>query len=89
MRLLSRRVFGRRDLVVPFLGVDPRPERLYFSFGEPIDTARWAGGEDDEVVLTEAREVVRKSVAGLVDDLLAEQSADPGRRPWGRLFRKG
>jgi len=89
VRALTRRLLGRRDLVFPVLGLDPRPERLYFSFGEPIDTSPWAGCEDDEIALSEAREVVRKRVAELVDDLLAEQSADPGRRPWGRLFDKG
>ncbi|MEO3785029.1 lysophospholipid acyltransferase family protein [Actinocorallia sp. B10E7] len=88
VRMLSHRILRRRDLVFPVLGLDPRPERLYFSFGEPIDTTQWAGLEDDVIALTQARDLVRKTVAGLVDDLLAEQSADPGRRPWGRLFSK-
>ncbi len=89
MRAISRRVLGRNDeLTVPVIGLDPRPERLYFSFGEPIETRQWAGCEDDVVALTEARDLVRKTVAGLVDDLLAEQAVDPGRRPWGRLFSR-
>lgn len=89
LRFLARKLFGgRRDLVPPVLGLDPRPERLYYAFGTPIETGEFAGRADDVIALTEVRDHTRKAVAELVDGLLAEQSVDPGRRPWGRLRGK-
>ncbi|GAB3670895.1 lysophospholipid acyltransferase family protein [Actinocorallia lasiicapitis] len=87
LRFVSRKVFrGRRDLVPAVLGIDPRPERLYFAFGEPIETDPYDGRSDDVLALSEVRDTTRKAVEGLLDGLLAEQAVDPGRRPWGRLL---
>ncbi len=52
----------------------PKPERLYFWFGEPIDTARL--GDEDAAAL---RDEVRDAVEGGIDFLFAEREADPQR----------
>ncbi|MFI0354046.1 lysophospholipid acyltransferase family protein [Actinomadura sp. 9N407] len=95
-RALGRAVLGERgrrdDVVMPLsrgIGLTPfpRPERLYFGFGEPIDTTPWAGRADDVVAVTEVRDLARKVVEGIIDGLRAEQAADPGRTPMGRIGR--
>ncbi len=57
----------------------PHPERLYFWFGEPIDTSQFAGRHDDDAART-VRNEVKRAVEGGIDFLLAEREADP-RRP--------
>ena len=57
----------------------PHPERLYFWFGEPIDTSQFAGRHDDDAART-VRNEVKHAVEGGIDFLLAEREADP-RRP--------
>ncbi|MFB4316730.1 lysophospholipid acyltransferase family protein [Actinomadura sp. 21ATH] len=95
-RALGRTVLGERghrDDVVPPLsrGIGltpfPRPERLYYRFGEPIDTAPWAGRAGDERAVREVRDLVRDAVEGIIGDLRAEQAADPSRTPLGRIGR--
>ena len=84
---------GRRDdVMVPLsrgIGLTPvpRPERLYYGFGKPIDTSRWAGLADDVGAVTAARDEARKAVEEIIDGLRAEQATDPGRTPMGRLGR--
>jgi len=58
----------------------PHPERLYFWFGEPIDTARFEGRQDDDEAARAVRNEVKRAVEGGIDFLLAEREADP-RRP--------
>lgn len=93
-RALGRVVMGERgkrdDLLPPVsrgLGLTPipRPERLYFGFGEPIDTTPWAGHADDDAAVSEVRDLVRKSVQDIIGVLRAEQAADPLRTPLRRL----
>jgi 1-acyl-sn-glycerol-3-phosphate acyltransferase len=43
----------------------PRPERLYFWFGEPIDTSRFAGRQEDDRAARAVRDPHRGLVARL------------------------
>ncbi|WP_067482292.1 lysophospholipid acyltransferase family protein [Actinomadura hibisca] len=93
-RALGRAVLGERgrrdDVMVPIsrgigLSPIPRPQRLYYGFGRPIDTTPWQGRADDDLAVTEVRDLARKAVQEIVDGLRAEQAADPARTPLGRL----
>ncbi|HEU5023946.1 MAG TPA: lysophospholipid acyltransferase family protein [Spirillospora sp.] len=95
-RLLGRAVLGERgmrdDVLMPVSrGVGPtpipRPQRLYFGFGEPIDTALWAGRADDDRAAAEVRDLTRKAVEEIILGLRAEQRDDPSRTPAGRVAR--
>lgn len=95
-RAAARALFGehgrRDDVMMPLsrgMGPTPipRPQRLYFAFGDPIDTTPWAGRADDEQSLTEVRDLTRKSVEELMARLRDEQATDPSRTPLGRLSR--
>ncbi|MEV5576328.1 lysophospholipid acyltransferase family protein [Spirillospora sp. NPDC052269] len=90
--VLGDRAKGRDDFMMPLArGIGPtlvpRPERLYFRFGAPIDTTAWQGREHDDLAVTEVRDLARKSVQEIIDTLRAEQSADRGRTPLARLTR--
>jgi 1-acyl-sn-glycerol-3-phosphate acyltransferase len=56
----------------------PRPQRLYFWFGEPIETDH-LGGRDDDVAARALRDEVRRAVEGGIEHLLAVRDADPHR----------
>ncbi|GAA2574721.1 lysophospholipid acyltransferase family protein [Actinomadura fulvescens] len=91
-RILLGERGGRDDMMVPLsrgIGLTPvpRPERLYYGFGKPIETTPWAGRADDVTAVTEVRDLARQAVQDIVDDLRAEQADDPGRTPLGRLGR--
>ena len=55
----------------------PRPERLYFWFGEPIDTTRFAG-HDDDTAARAVRDEVRQSVGAGIQ-FLHDEATDPDR----------
>ena len=57
----------------------PRPERLYFWFGEPIDTARFDGRAEDDDAARQLRDQVRAAVHSGIEFLLAEREVDPRR----------
>ena len=57
----------------------PRPERLYFWFGEPINTVRFDGRAEDDDAARQLRDEVRGAVQGGIEFLLAEREADPHR----------
>jgi 1-acyl-sn-glycerol-3-phosphate acyltransferase len=63
----------------------PRPERLYFWFGEPVDTTRFAGHNDDAAARTVRDEVKQAVVAG-IQFLRDERDHDPGRDLVKRLL---
>ena len=42
----------------------PRGERLYYWFGDPIDTAQWAGRSEDASALRECRDATRDALTG-------------------------
>ncbi len=85
------RRFGlRRDMIMPVvkgLGPTPlpRPERLYYRFGELIDTTAFGSdGRDDEAVFA-LRDRVRQAIEEGIDWLQAYRADDPGRSLGGRL----
>jgi 1-acyl-sn-glycerol-3-phosphate acyltransferase len=57
----------------------PRPERLYFWFGEPIDTVRFDGRAEDDDAARQLRDEVRRAVQSGIEFLLSEREADPRR----------
>ena len=63
----------------------PRPERLYFWFGEPIDTAHLAGREDD-VAARAVRDQVKLAVEEGIAFLCDERERDPKRGLGARLL---
>ncbi len=65
----------------------PRPERLYFWFGEPVDTTRFAGQNDDTAARTVRDEVKRAVLAG-IQFLRDERDKDPDRDLVKRLLRR-
>ena len=65
----------------------PRPERLYFWFGEPVDTTRFAGQADDTAART-VRDEVKQAILAGIQFLHDERDHDPDRDLARRLFRR-
>jgi 1-acyl-sn-glycerol-3-phosphate acyltransferase len=65
----------------------PRPERLYFWFGEPIDTTGFAG-QDDDTAARAVRDEVKQSVMAGLQFLRDERDKDPDRDLATRLLRR-
>ena len=83
-RALVRRVAGRDDigtLLVRGTGPAglPGAGRLYFHFGRPIQTTRWAGRARDPEAVAECRDLVKAAVERGATQLLALREQDPGR----------
>lgn len=82
---LVERVLGVPLPPVPLgLGPFPRPERLYFHFGPPIDTTRFDGDAGDGRA-RELRDEVRAAVLGGIDRLQRFREQDPDRGLLRRL----
>jgi hypothetical protein len=64
----------------------PRPERFYFSVGEPIDTSRFAGRHDDPEALLALREEVRVAVEDGIAKMLKIREKDPRRTLMGSIL---
>ena len=64
----------------------PRPERLYFWFGEPIETTRFAGHDIDTTART-VRDEVKQAVKAGIQFLHDEREHDPDRPLVKRLLR--
>ena len=67
------------------LSMIPRPERFYYSFGEPIETAQYQGDSDDAAVLAEVRDAVKESIETQLAALRKVQAKDPQRGLMGSL----
>jgi 1-acyl-sn-glycerol-3-phosphate acyltransferase len=65
----------------------PRPERLYLHFAPPIDTTRFAGRHEDEVVCFALRKEVETAVETGMGLLLQRRENDPERHPIQRFLR--
>jgi 1-acyl-sn-glycerol-3-phosphate acyltransferase len=63
----------------------PRPERLYFWIGEPIDTARFGGRYGDTAAACELRDEVKRAVLLGIQFLRDERDLDPNRGLLARL----
>lgn len=61
------------------LTVLPRPEKLYFLVGRPIDMARYHGSEDDPEVLRRARNRVGRSLERLITEVRAHREQAQGQ----------
>ena len=66
----------------------PRPERFYFSVGEPIDTRRFAGRQDDPEAQLALREEVRRAVEDQIAMLMQVRERDPRRSLLGSLLHR-
>jgi 1-acyl-sn-glycerol-3-phosphate acyltransferase len=65
----------------------PRPERLYFWFGDPVGTTRFAGQDDDTAVHT-VRDETKQAVLTGIQFLRDERDKDPDRDLAKRLLRR-
>ena len=63
----------------------PGPERLYFWFGDPVDTTRFAGQNDDTAART-VRDEVKQAVLAGIQFLRDERDKDPDRDVVKRLL---
>jgi 1-acyl-sn-glycerol-3-phosphate acyltransferase len=63
----------------------PRPERLYFWFGEPIDTTRYGGCYEDTAAAQALRDEVKQAILGGIQFLRDERDTDPNRSLVARL----
>lgn len=83
-RWVSRRISGRSDIGMPLVrGVGPtlipRPQRMYLSFGEPVDTSTGAGtGDPLWIAAVKAR--VQRDVEAQLRTLLQVRESDPYRQ---------
>jgi 1-acyl-sn-glycerol-3-phosphate acyltransferase len=66
----------------------PRPEKLYFSIGKPIDTARCRGRSSDPVVLRRVRDRVGRSLDQLIAELRAHRAQEAGQGSLRRLMNR-
>jgi 1-acyl-sn-glycerol-3-phosphate acyltransferase len=64
----------------------PRPERLYFWFGEPIETGRFGGGFEDTAAARALRDEVREAILGGIQFLRDQRDQDPKRDLLARLL---
>ena len=91
-RALFKAVLGTPDTppIVRGIGLTPipRPERLYFWFGEPIPTDSY-GGVSDEANALEVRSRAANAIESGIKFLLDEREHDPGRSVVNRLLGKG
>jgi 1-acyl-sn-glycerol-3-phosphate acyltransferase len=63
----------------------PRPERLYFWFGERIDTSRYGGRYEDTAAAQALRDEVKQAILVGIQFLRDERDADPNRSLVARL----
>jgi len=66
----------------------PRPERLYFWLGEPIDCSRFGGRYDDTAAAQALRDEVKQAILLGIQFLRDERDRDPGRSVFSRLGRR-
>jgi 1-acyl-sn-glycerol-3-phosphate acyltransferase len=66
----------------------PRPERLYFWFGEPIETGRFGGRGDDTAAARALRDDVKNDILLGLQFLRDERDQDPKRDLLTRLRRR-
>jgi 1-acyl-sn-glycerol-3-phosphate acyltransferase/ketosteroid isomerase-like protein len=66
----------------------PRPERLYFWFGGPVETSQYGGAGDHDAAARAVRDEAKAAVEGGIETLLAERERDPHRRLVSRLWRR-
>jgi 1-acyl-sn-glycerol-3-phosphate acyltransferase len=70
------------------LTVVPRPEKLYFSVGRPLDMARYRGQEKNPEVLRRARNRVGRALAQLIAELRAHRARAQGQGGLRRMLNR-
>jgi 1-acyl-sn-glycerol-3-phosphate acyltransferase len=70
------------------LTVVPRPEKLFFSIGRPIDMAWYRGRQSDPAVLRRARDRVGRSLEQLIAELRAHRARAPGQGVLRRMLNR-
>ena len=63
----------------------PRPERLYFWFGDPVDTSSYGAAGNDDAAARTVRDEVRAAVEEGIRTLRSEREHDPHRGLLPRL----
>jgi len=81
------------DLLMPLAkGIGPtlipRPEKFYFSFGEPIDTRPYAGQENNKERLWQLRYQVMQSLERELEKLRVMRAGDSDVGLWRKLLTK-
>jgi len=66
----------------------PRPERLYFSIGKPIETARYEGKAGDPALLRRLRERVRRALERLIAELQEHRARDTRQGTLRRVLNR-
>jgi 1-acyl-sn-glycerol-3-phosphate acyltransferase len=89
-RRLVEKVLGSPDAMPLVRGIGltpiPRPERQYYWFDAPIETAAVAGQHGDEATVRRIRETTKTAVEKGIAFLLDEQANDPNRSVLKRLL---
>ena len=62
----------------------PRPERFYIAFGEPYDTRRFAGRENDKRLLNRIRKTMQENVEALIKEALLVRTQRRHEMHWAR-----
>jgi len=83
----------RRDLVWPLVkGIGPtplpRPERLYFRFEPPVETASYGRRAEDADRCNDLRDRVKAAIERSIEQVLVDREADPERHLGARLARR-
>jgi 1-acyl-sn-glycerol-3-phosphate acyltransferase len=66
----------------------PRPEKLYFSIGKPIDTVRYRDHANDPAVLQRVRARVGRSLSQLIAEGRERRAQDTGQGALRRLLNR-
>jgi hypothetical protein len=66
----------------------PRPEKLYFSIGRPIDMGRYRGQEQNPEVLRRVRNRVGRSLERLVAELRTHRARAKGQDGLRRMLNR-
>jgi hypothetical protein len=67
---------------------DPRPDRLYFWFGDPIDATRFGTRHDDTTSARALRDEVKQAILVGTQFLRDQRDQDPSRDVLTRLRRR-
>jgi 1-acyl-sn-glycerol-3-phosphate acyltransferase len=92
-RPLLERIGIRTDTLIPFVkGIGPtplpRPERLYFWFGRPIETRAYNGRQRDTAACLAVRDRTKRAIEHGMALLLAKRERDPERELLPRLLKQ-
>jgi 1-acyl-sn-glycerol-3-phosphate acyltransferase len=67
----------------------PRPERLYFSFGKPVETKHFKGKHEDKDTLFQIKQIVENNLNNQIKDLLLTREQDEDDQAmWRKLLKR-